>query len=565
MDKNVNPVAAAIVILLLVASIGGWFWFSYQAKSFGGPAGLVLDPRGHLFIQVQNQLIEHRPDGSFVARHDLGELGVDTLLGDLAFFSNGDLLVRLGDDPRSFLDNLRASERLANPRTLSPKGPGDGLHRCSLGTQQCEPFGAEPIDFNAVHRTFIDWDTDDVFISDSSRHLVRKFSADGAELAAPASGFKFPNQLLIDEGELLVADTNHHRIRRVAPDSERFGEELGTIDVVPAVASENSHIWPGYFSRVGDEWWINNLRGSMDYGGVYVFDANWDFVKPIVLPDNADPLSLVVLGKDVLISDYFGDRVHRLDLEGNRLGDFASSGLESVLAESTPLRQRYQVYSWSVAGLGLVLMVLTVLLGTNWRQKRPEPAAAPPPEQPLQPLVLEPDHAAVAGLKKRFRLGYWLVGAYCLGFLPFFLMALKIETAFLALYFGLGAIAFAALRFTELMNEKDMKTSIRIEAERITLRGHDGTVVNANHRDVYYDNSYILAGDVAVFLGRRNLEIYDRPRIKAELDRRLPPEQRLSHGKMQWKLVTINHHHAQFNLFALVAALFLMWLSNTWD
>ena len=122
-DKNVHPAAAALVISVVVLAIGGWLWCSHEAKRYGGPAGLAVDPSGHLYIQVQNTLLEHDVDGRFIARHDLATLGVGTLLGDVAFFSNGDVLLRRGEDTRSMLDTVRAYLRQTNRRDIASAAP----------------------------------------------------------------------------------------------------------------------------------------------------------------------------------------------------------------------------------------------------------------------------------------------------------------------------------------------------------------------------------------------------------------------------------------------------------
>ncbi len=97
MESKVHPVIAMLVIALVVVSLVIWTWGTGKAKEIGGPAELLIDPQGHLYIQVQNLLLEHDASGAFVTRHDLALLDVDRVLGAPAFFSNGDLLIRRSD------------------------------------------------------------------------------------------------------------------------------------------------------------------------------------------------------------------------------------------------------------------------------------------------------------------------------------------------------------------------------------------------------------------------------------------------------------------------------------
>ena len=357
MNSNVHPLVATLVILLAILAVGMWVWGSGKAANIGGPSELRLGPDGHLYVQIQNQLIEHDANGRFLKTHDLTEIGVDLFLGSFSFFSNGDVLLRLGPDPRSFADNIRAYQRKTNSQSLKPVTPDTGLYRCNLDARDCSLFGQQAIDFKAAHGMSIDRQTDDVYISDTTRHVLRKLSANGEFLAGPVGGFRFPNQLQVIGEQLLVADTNHHVIRIVDARSASFGVDLTSNDVVPAEARAAGQIWPSHFARIGDEWWVNNMRTNMNEGGIYVFDDNWQYIRRVRLPRGADPISLIAFNDEVLVSDWNNDRVHRISRTGERLSDFDSDGLRLILEESNEVRWRYEVYKY----LGVLLFAL--LLG----------------------------------------------------------------------------------------------------------------------------------------------------------------------------------------------------------
>lgn len=369
-NSKVPPLVVALVILLTFLAIGVWVWGSGEAKKIGGPAGLRVDPDGHLFIQIQNQLLEHDADGVFLKQHDLGAMGAEIILGSVVFFSDGDILLRLGTDPRSLYDNVRAYQRLTNERSLSPQSPGSGLYRCDLDTAVCQRFGTDGVDFKAAYSVFIDWQTDDVYIADTTRHLLRKYSANGDALAEPVGGFLFPNQLLLDGERLFVVDTNHHQIRIVNKDSGRFGEKIEAVNVVPDLAARTGQTWPTHIARVDNEWWVNNMRTGMNEGGIYIFDNDWRYDRSVTLPPDADPIALVALGDEVLISDWNNDRIYRVARTGQRLDDFSSSGLEQVLAESRKTRLQYTIYSY--AGIALFILVLAGIFIRAMAMPKPE-------------------------------------------------------------------------------------------------------------------------------------------------------------------------------------------------
>lgn len=354
MNTDVHPAVAALVLATTVLALALWTWASGVAASIGGPSGLKADPRGHRFVQIQSYLVEHDPDGKYVRTHDLRELGVEVFLGGFAFFSNGDILLRRGPDPRSFIDNIRAYQRETNRKPIAPDAPGSGLFRCDLETMVCDRFGE--FDFKATYSLFIDWQTDDVYVSDTTRHLLRKYSWDGVELAAPVGGFRFPNHLMLDDTTLLVADTNHHVIRRLESETSRFAEDIERIDVVSAIARAAGQTWPTDFGRVGDQWWVNNMQNGMDRGGLYVFDRDWDFVHRIELPRGADPISILPAGGEVWVSDWNNDVVRRFSAAGEPLPDLDSAGLETILTGARQTRLTYTVLSY--AGIAMLVVML---------------------------------------------------------------------------------------------------------------------------------------------------------------------------------------------------------------
>ena len=393
----------SLVLFLTFVALAVWMWGTGESANIGGPAELRTDRDGHLYIQIQDQIVEHDANGEFQETHNLTELGVELFLGTYGFFSNGDILLRRGPDPRSFGDNIRAFQRRTNEHSTVPDTTESGLFRCDLDTKNCTRFGAGGVDFKAAHGIFIDWRTDDVFISDTTRHVLRKYADDGVELAGPVTGFKFPNQLLIANGQLLVADTNHHQIQIVDSSTAHFGDAIEKVNVVPAYARGARQTWPSHFARVGNEWWVNNMRTGMNEGGIYVFDDNWQYDRNVTLPPDADPISLVAFGGEVLISDWNNDRIHRISTAGEQLPDFKSAGLEQILADSRATRSQFDLIAYSGIALlvlvigGLMVRALVVTISPETAQA----AAEKESEQlssPDEPLSLQPDPKVISKL-----------------------------------------------------------------------------------------------------------------------------------------------------------------------
>lgn len=565
MNSDVHPIVVALVLALSALAIAVWMWASGEAANIGGPAELRSAPDGHHYIQIQNSLIEHDADGSYVKTHELSELGLELVLGSYAFFSNGDILLRRGADPRSFADNLRAWQRKTNMKEIKPETSGSGLYRCNLDTLVCDQFGTTGIDIKAAFGVFIDWRNDEVYLSDTTRHLLRKYSSNGDELAPPVDGFKFPNQLQLHDDRLLVADTNHHAIRVVDSESANFAGFIESIDVIPDEASSAGQIWPSHFVRVGDEWWVNNMKTGMNDGGLYVFDVNWRFLRKIDTPPKADPISLLLVKDEVWVSDWNNDRVRRFTTSGEALPDLESAGLGAILEASRLERSHYQTL-----GYGGVALFVFVILGLLVRAfavgmtKQPAQAVAgdAAPELPGGDtlLFLQPDDKALRRMATAVRMA---------GLLAFIIVvcALVIVFAYGAPPVGIRLIFMSLLLLGIVfliawVNKANVGTSVTVDGNRVTLRDHTGRDSSCFIKDLRYDETAIATKDAVVFLGRPMAWVYAREALKEQLLPRIEAGQKVTPWQMMRIFMELRHPQGLVTVGAgVILAVYVAWLA----
>lgn len=556
LDMKIHPAIVGLVISLSVIATGTKFWAGGEALEYGGPSQLLDDARGHVYVQIQNQLLEHSADGKFLRRHDLGELGVERTIGAIAFFSNGDILLRRGKDARSLGNKIAAYQRRENKSDLVPDSTGAGLARCQLETRECREFAAPPIDFKSTIGIFIDWQNDDVFISDTSRHTLRKYSANGEALAEPVRGFKFPNQLLLAGEQLLVTDTNNHKIRFVEPDSNSFGRTIRSVDVVAAEAKHNEHLWPSHLARIGDEWWVNNMNSGMRNGGIYVFDSDWLYLRRIPLPATADPISILPFATGALISDWDNDRIYRVAASGAVLDDFESPGLEAVLAESREARAFYRALSWmGFVLLGAVFVALiakAILSPTPQFVAAPIDGASPGAIFSDEPVWFEPDPKVVRALRMNLRLA------------GIALVAIVLLSAYVAIAYGnpdivakltaplSGLVLIYAL--IHRMSRAGVETAIGFEGEEIILRNHKGAESRHPVVAAIYSKTAVATPDMAVVLGNPQMSLYARETITQQILPRLAHAEQVSAMKMQRLLFRLLHPQGVFVLLMIIGA-----------
>jgi hypothetical protein len=569
MNAKVHPLVVVLVVFLTLFATGVWVWGSGEAKRIGGPSELKVDPDGHLYIQIQNQLLEHNAGGKFLERHDLAKLGVNTLLGGFAFFSDGEILLRRGPDPRSFLQTIRAYQRRTNDQSLTPTSPDTGLYRCNIDTRQCRKFGTDGIDLKAAYSVFIDWQSDDVYVADTTRHVLRKYSADGESRAAPAGGFRFPNQLIMHEGQLYVADTNLHQVRMVDPRSSSFGEELGALSIKVPVSVAAGQIWPSHIARVGEEWWVNNMRRNMADGGIYVFGNSWTYSRQVALPPGADPISILPFNGEVLVSDWDNDRVHRFSTGGLVLDDFMSPGLDEVLAESRMKRLQFETYGY--AGIALFLLVIVGLIVRMIATKEPSPSASMPgagttatTKNPDDAIRFEPDQKIIRKVTTALRLAILLTIVFAVLVFMLVLLSGNYQVGF-TLILPVGGLA-AICAIIAWASRANAGTAIDIEGSSITLQDHRGRESTCALRDVVYDHTAIATPETAVFLGQPHMSVYDRTDLDENLFPRLVDAQRVSVWKMQSILFRRRHPQGMslaVALFGILAGIVGVMIRNS--
>ncbi len=339
--------------LLLFALLG---YAYYQKASIVGPELIKAAPDGTLFIEFDRHLYHYGRDGNLIVDYDMAALGAGELF-DFTFLGAGTILLRLGPVEYSTVDHLKHYARMANEDEVLTSDADSGLFACVLAEARCVRFS--PFDSDRPHWLLRDPASGAVYVADTTRHAVRKLGPGGNEVAVRAEGLYFPNALVLDGDTLLLVDTNHHRIVRLATATERFAEELQAYDPLTDAARAAGHTWPYQLAAVGSEWWLVLMDNNMAHGGVYRFDADWQALGVLSLPEGADPVYVATVGDEVLVSDFANQRIYRFDPEGRSLGLFAPAPLEQLLEKNRRFSERWQ----QAVVVLLVFVALSLLLG----------------------------------------------------------------------------------------------------------------------------------------------------------------------------------------------------------
>jgi len=331
------------VLVLVLASVAVMIGAAQLLTRISGAANLAADAQGHVWLTLNGELLRLTPAGEVEAHFDLEQLGIGTAVA-LAPLPDGRLWVGSMSSERLYL-------LAADGQRLAETAP---------------PPSAGPI-FGTFHAAY-EPAADRLVVTDTQNHRLLAFSGGGQFVAAGGSELRFPNGIAADpRGGLLLADTNHHLLKRVQPD---LSPAPGTITQPGPVEQDGRtyfYPWPVFVSVAPDggsyaSWHGNNLLR----GVVLAYGADGHTLHTILLGAAAEPQALVARANDVLVAVKSGETfsLRRFDRQGAELGAFGDPGLQTRLAGASSragLLRRLQMGARLMVllgGLGLLLYAL---------------------------------------------------------------------------------------------------------------------------------------------------------------------------------------------------------------
>ncbi len=360
-SKEIKYIAVISIVLVLLL-LGVRLWSSGIAVSFVGPTQIRMDRNGIIYVVSDNILYLHEPDGSLVDVIPLKKFGVDRFIGDFWIYKNGDLLLRreVSEKPSASRE-LEMYARLGSGEWASLAVGESILQRCNMSTFACSKFGEgkETFDKITTFKLFVDEDRGYTYIADTVGHQLLQLDDQGAVSNRSHAIFKFPNQILLDhDGLLYVADTNKHRIAAVKTGPADFG----IVEKEFRIPGDNltaGLAWPVSMAHTADgHWWVINAGNDMRGGSLMIYDDKEQYIQQVILPNDADPLSLLPLDSRVLVTDPSLMRVYTVGLDGRLLEDFGSNSF--TFNESALLRNKR--FHEGLSSLALVLMIIILML-----------------------------------------------------------------------------------------------------------------------------------------------------------------------------------------------------------
>jgi hypothetical protein len=364
--------------LLLVGAVIAAVAASWSPGLDEEPMVLGQQQDGHVYAASVRWLYHFDAADQLVERIDLQSLGIDNGISDIELLEDGRFLV--GDS-------------------------GAGLIKsCDFSTRQCQAlagFGEGKFFLRSFQFARAP-QHDRIYAADSSRHRLLELDASGnliKEIAGHDS-LCFPNDPLVTNGMLVIANTNHHKLVAwdlaqpgfeapaqewltvqagrddvrcpsifEAPNTEYFAREMPQSGGSRAVVFNNARpgkIWP-FVIQQGPQggMWVLNAGNNLQHADLLIFDQWPSDSKPrrVYLEDGVDPIGMLVRSNDVLLAENHKPSIIRISHEGRVLGDFGDaefSGLMTAIADRQQLYKQVSLYAKYTVGVLLLVLVIAL-------------------------------------------------------------------------------------------------------------------------------------------------------------------------------------------------------------
>jgi hypothetical protein len=362
--KGKSLIAACLIIPIAVITLAIYL-YANQAKLDIGHYGFFRTIDNQMVVQFDQHLVWLDQYGREQQAFDLQTLDIKAR-GDYDFFSNGDLLVYHSTRKPGLLEGIASFMRLQKRDYQATRGR-DGFYRCDLQTLECVNFAPQLPSVEASSRLVIDRRTDTVYFSDTPAFRLYKIDSAGNTIAtSDTETFRFPNQLLLADGALWVADTNHHRIAAVDTADGSFAEVREEF----SVNLGGEYRWPHQLTADAEGWWMIVGDNSMAHGRVVHFSSDGTRGKILDLREIRDPVALKYWQGGLWIADFSLPLLQVYSTDGKLLPAVESDTLDTLTAESLADFNRYQALGY--LGVGGLILVLISGFAAAWMLERQE-------------------------------------------------------------------------------------------------------------------------------------------------------------------------------------------------
>ena len=562
---EVKPRIVVLVIIVFGLLLAGIYRFGAAERAQQGPSQLRVDQQGRLHVVFNEKIFRLAPGGEYEKTIGLRSLGIGELIGGIAFFRNGDVLLRTGDSVPNWYEQVLIQLRLRQPRH-STGTPGERLERCNLDSLRCQPLQGFEQTFKRTFRIDID-SRDQVFIADTGREALYWLDGEGHKIAEADAGLRLPNQLMTDGERVVVANTNYHELTFV-PLSEGTIAPMAQwrhLKVNVPEAKQSGEIWPVDLLKADGDWLVLSQGPDMMFGDVFRFGEDGQYLTQFRLADEVDPVALAMIGKDVVVADYAGLRLLRFSTRGEPRGELMIPEIARYADEVRTARTHYQRLQWFLWAVfaGALVLGFTVAISGELRIQREKDiahdAARATAATSSESQLPSPDDPGIhwVSLSKGFRRQsrILLIVVMVMPIIGLLLIPLydkltqKPDSGYILA--GLYALLIASTAIIAFMIRKVMRSlRVGVIREWVLLRGLSSKFAVGRGSDIGLSSNAIVIDNVSVPIGARKLPTFAPEEWAEWVEPRLTHARKLSAFDMirwSWK------HQRTINLVAIAA------------
>ena len=354
-DLLKKPLATLVLILVIIFTgllVYASYWAEERAASIEGPWLMVQDTNKDLWILAEPNIYELSPQGSLIKTVDLKAIGIHGVVSDFLPLPSGGFLIAIADTQQIL--EYSASDTLEGGFSIKPLGKEN---------------------FNGAFKFAVAPDTGDYYVADTLEHRILVFDREGnpkggfGSLGSNSRSFDFPNRILFGtDGLMYIADTNNHRIDVF----NEAGEPFTSINTVKNIQS-NPNEWPTDFAfGPGQYLTVVNNGPELKGGDVVVVDRSGRTIAQIYLPPGTDPEYVVVRDSDILITDRAMFRIIRASFDGQLLGFFGGTKIQSIFNGESEQKSKYNRLAWE-SRTGLIILLILILVALLVQQRIGKP------------------------------------------------------------------------------------------------------------------------------------------------------------------------------------------------
>jgi hypothetical protein len=341
-QKSTKATRTAVFALLALVAVLVTRAIAPGAELVTGISHITGDGQGHLLLSSGQTLINHDRAGFGKESIDAKALGLQSFAAPFLYDPLGNLILR--------------GKPLAEPDETADFR----LLRCDMVERECQPFGPALANEGAMAlaqhpRTKV------IYLADPAADTLLKLSQQGDILAWKELPLRKAPAIRLHAGLLFVNSVHGPAISVLRPENSALGQQLDEIVLLPPAAVAAGYSKVGDFIRHANHWWVALYHPQERSGGVFRFDANWNYVSQLETDAAFYPDQLAIWKDKLLVRDAQQTQLLRFNATGNTEAPLRSDLLHT-LSEQRQQAHGWLAFWWNLATACLLALLLTTVI-----------------------------------------------------------------------------------------------------------------------------------------------------------------------------------------------------------